>query len=257
MAITGASGGIGRALAHEFAAQGCALTLVARRREQLEELAHEVDVPAHVVGLDLADSERAVAWIPSAEAELGPIDVLINNAGTVISQRFSEVTPDEAARLAAVDYLTPLRLIHVVLPAMLRRRCGTIVNIASTGALAPNPGMVDYCGAKAGLAAASEALRGELRRTGVRVVTVYPGPIATDMLRAAQAGYPKLRRVSELPMGKPEELARRVRIAVERGHARVIYPRVYTLFRYLPGLARIALDRMTPEPLARHPDRSW
>ena len=110
--------------------------------------------------------------------------------------------------------------------------------------------MVHYCAAKAELAAASESLRGELRRSGVNVVTVYPGPIPTEMLRAAHAAYPRSCLVTDLPSGAPEELARRVRIAIQRRRARVIYPRVYSLFRYLPWVARFLLDWLTPAPIS-------
>ena len=249
--VTGASGGLGQALARELAAHGHRVTLVARRRRVLEELARELGSSAHVVAADVRNVEEVVVKLRDAEALLGPIDVLVNNAGTVVSHRFADVSDAEAREVIEVDLLAPLLLARAVLPAMLERRSGTIVNITSTGALGPNPGMVHYCAAKAGLAAASESLRGELRGTGVHVITVYPGPMLTPMLERANAGYPRQRRVTAIPTASPAEVARRVRRGIERGSARVVHPRVYGAFRYLPWLVRWLLDRFTPRPLPR------
>lgn len=251
VALTGACGGIGQALARELASAGYCLTLIGRNRDALDRLAGELRARTHVAEVDLINKRQVRDWIPSSERALGPIDVLINNAGAMVAGPFTEVVPTAADGVLQVDLLAPLALLAAVLPGMIAHRTGVLINVASTGALAPNPGMVHYCAAKAGLAAASESLRGELRGTGVRVITVYPGPIETGMLRAAHAAYPRSRLVTGLPSGSPEELARRIRIAIERGRPRIIYPCVYSLFRYLPWLARIVLDRLTPAPISR------
>lgn len=246
VAITGAAGGIGSALAREFSANEGYLTLVGRRMAPLESLRRRLSGPSQIVVRDLADATASADWVPHAESTFGPIDVLINNAGVVRSGAFIGASSREVESVMSVDLLAPLRLMHRVLPGMLARRAGVIVNIASVGALAPNPGMVHYCAAKAALAAASEALRGELRGTGVRVVTVYPGPIATPMLDEALTGYADRSLARRLPVGSAPELARRVRHAVERGHYRVIYPGVYSLFRYFPTMTRWMVDRYSP-----------
>src|SRR5262249_38267353 len=129
---------------------------------------------------------------------------------------------------------------------MLARGHGTIVNVASLAGIAPVPAMLYYNAAKAGLAAASEALHGELMRSGVHVVTVYPGPGATAMERAAREVYGDRGAVNLIPTGRPEVLARRIRRAVERRRARVIYPRFYALARHFPALTRWIIDRVTP-----------
>lgn len=249
--ITGASSGIGEAVVRELARAGWRVTLVARRRERLESIADELGPSAMALGADLCAINDLEAWFDAIERQAGPVDLLVNNAGTVAVGRFIDIDPGEARRVLDLDLAIPLSMCRAVLPRMLARRSGTVVNIASTGALAPNPGMVDYCAAKAGLAAASEALHGELRGSGVHVVTVYPGPIATQMLRAATAGYPPVRAVTLLPTGTAATLARRIRRAVERRRARVIYPRPYALFRYLPAIVRRLLDWLTPPPLPR------
>ena len=248
VAITGASSGIGAALAREFSAHGHAVTLVARRADLLQQVAASLPGETHVAVADLADVSRATSFLPGAEAALGPIDVLINNAGVQIVGPTSEVSPESGEQLLAVDLLAPLRLTHAVLPAMLARASGTIVDVASMAALAPTPGMTHYNAAKAGLAAASEALRGELRGSGVHVVTVYPGIIAsTDMARAALAKYEPSKMLAAFPRGTEETLASLVHRAVVRKQARVIYPRSGALSRWFPGATRWFVDRFTPK----------
>lgn len=248
IAITGASSGIGASLARELAKAGHSLTLVARREDRLRALAKEL-APAkvHVAPHDLGDVTHAADWIGAAEDALGPIDVLVNNAGVQIVAPSASVDPAEAERLFAIDLFAPLRLTRAVLPAMLRRGSGTIVDIASMAALAPTPGMMHYNAAKAGLAAASESLRGELRGTGVHVVTVYPGIIAsTEMAQAAMAKFEPSTALDVFPRGTEAELSRLVRVAIERKRDRVIYPRSGALSRWFPGTTRWFLDRFTP-----------
>jgi short-subunit dehydrogenase len=249
VAITGASVGIGEALAREWAGAGAKLTLVARRRELLDRLAGELGgTQTFVAGADLADPARSLEWIAPAEAALGPIDVLVNNAGVQYVEPFDAVSPERGERLLALDLLTPLRLMHAVVPAMLARRGGHIVNIASMAAFGFLPGMVHYDAAKAGLAGASETLRSELRKSGVNVLTVYPGPVKTAMADAAYASYENNPTARLLPSGTAGVLARRVRRAVERRSARVVYPRFYYLQMWFPGLGRFLTDRLAPHP---------
>lgn len=248
VAITGASSGIGAALCREFAAHGCNITMVARRRDVLERLSHDLPRETFVVEQDLRDVRHAAEWIAQAEARLGPIDVLINNAGVQIIGDFCGVGSENTEAMLSLNLLTPLRLTAEVLPGMIRRGRGTIVDIASVAALAPTPWMAHYNASKAGLAGASEALRAELRGTGVHVVTVYPGPIDTPMAEAGYAAYGDAAPSKHLPIGTTKVLASRVRSAVERKRARVIYPRVYVLTRHFPGITRWLLDQLTPRP---------
>lgn len=244
IAITGASSGIGEALAREFAAAGYKVSLIARRKELLVQLAASLPTQTFVKSVDLLDCTRCADWIPEAEAALGPIDLLVNNAGMQIVAPVEETTADDGEAVLKLNLLTPMRLTQAVLPGMLKRGSGTIVDIASMAALAPTPGMHHYNAAKAGIAAASEALRGELRGTGVHVVTVYPGPVATAMAQASFDRYGG--DVKWVPTGTTEGLAKRIRRAVEKRQSRVIYPRVYAVSRHLPALTRVLIDRFTP-----------
>jgi short-subunit dehydrogenase len=254
--ITGASSGIGAALARELAKpgvrggpEGCghSLTLVARRESLLRDLAKTLEVKTHVVAKDLGELETAADWIGAAEDALGPVDVLINNAGVQIVAPTTNVDPDEGERLLKVDLFAPMRLTQAVLPKMIARRSGTIVDVSSLAGMAPTPGMFHYSAAKAALAAASEALRGELRGTGVHVVTVYPGIIeTTEMAKTAMEKYEQSWLLSRFPRGNEERLAVLVRRAIERKHDRVIYPRSGLFTRWFPGTTRWMMDRFTP-----------
>ena len=253
VAITGASSGIGEALAREFSATGASVSLIARRKDLLDQIASSLATPTFVKSVDLLDCPNAAAWIAEAEARLGPIDILINNAGMQIVGPVEETSAEQGEAVLKLNLLTPLRLTQAVLPGMIRRKRGTLVDIASMAALAPTPGMHHYNAAKAGFAAASEALRGELRGTGVHVVTVYPGPIATAMAQASFEQYGD--SAKWIPTGTTEKLAQLIRHAVEKKRARVIYPRVYAVSRHLPALTRFMIDRFTPR-LARASDRT-
>jgi short-subunit dehydrogenase len=239
--ITGASTGIGEALARECARRGARLTLVARRRELLSELGAACGVRHHVIARDLSEAP-AEDWLDAAEAELGPVDVLVNNAGMENTGRMVESSVENAERLLHLNLVTPLLITRRLLPR-LATRGGAIVNVASVAALAPAPLQAWYAASKAGLAAFSEALRSEFRTSDVQVVTVYPGPVTTPM---AEAAYAKLGgrkgAVGMLPEGKADVLARRICHALARQKPRVIYPRFYVIARWAPWFARWVTD---------------
>jgi short-subunit dehydrogenase len=142
VAVTGASSGIGEAIAREFARAGASLTVVARRTELLEKIAKEC-APARVrvVSHDLAKPESAADWIAGAEAELGPIDVLVNNAGLENSGPTASSDVATGMRVLSLNMLTPILLTRAVLPGMIARARGTIVNVASLAAYSPMPRM--------------------------------------------------------------------------------------------------------------------
>jgi short-subunit dehydrogenase len=245
--VTGASSGIGEAIAAAYLARGAAVSLVARRRERLEALAAPAGAGrAHVIACDLAEHGRAAAVVAEAEAALGPLDVLVNNAGVQILGAMHEAPWAEAERLLALNVMAPLRMTMAAVPGMIARRSGCIVDVASMAALAPPPGMLFYNASKGALATASEGLRAELAPHGVHVVTVYPGPVRSDMEAAARARLEATPLAARTPMGSPEGLARLVLDAVARRRPRVIYPRVYALSRHFPNAARWLVDTFTP-----------
>jgi short-subunit dehydrogenase len=201
------------------------------------------------VATNLADVEHACDWIDAAESALGPIDVLVNNAGASLVHAIADTEWREAEALLRLNVLTPFKLTCALAPRMIARGRGCIVDISSVSALAPQPGFFFYNASKAALAAGSESLRAELRAHGVHVLTVYPGPVRTPMAAANFAVFDDaLARFA--PTGDAGVLARLVANAVEKRRARIIYPRVYVLARYFPALARWVIDHVMP-PMRR------
>jgi short-subunit dehydrogenase len=246
VAITGASAGIGEALVRAWAARGASVTLVARRKERLEQIAREVGGKTFVFAADLTVPERATDFLAPAEEALGPVDVLVNNAGVQHIEATELSVPEKGEELLRLNVLTPLRLTRAVLPGMLARGRGTIVDIASMAALAPMPGMYYYNAAKGGLGNASEGLRGEVRGRGVHVLTVYPGPVDTDMGRTGYTKYETSLTLRLSPLGTTGELARMILRGVDRKTSRIIYPRAYAVAFLFPGLARWFTAHFSP-----------
>jgi short-subunit dehydrogenase len=245
--VTGASSGIGEALAREYLRRGAAVTVVARREQPLRELAAGFADRCHVVPADLSEPATSCDWVDGATRALGPVDVLVNNAGAQIVRRAVDTQWDEAERMIRLNTLMPWRLTLRVLPAMLARGSGAIVDVASIAAIAPTPGMSFYGASKAALAAASETLRGELSGTGVHVMTVYPGPVKTPLEEAGRAAYePSALARLLTPAGDARVLARKIADGVEARRARIVYPAFFRVVHRFPNLARFVLARFTP-----------
>jgi len=245
--ITGASSGIGEALARELGRGDIKLTLVARRRELLDKLAGEIGPHCRGITHDLANSDDAGGWVADAEAAFGPIDVLINNAGMENTGATATADVENCKKLFHLNLITPVLLMRQLLPAMLARKSGMVVNVASVAALAPTPLQTYYGASKAGLAAFSEATRGELAGSGVHILTVYPGPVTTAMAESALKAFGGRENVPKVPEGTPEGLARLIRRAMEKKKKRVIYPRFYVTSRWMPWLARWIVDNFGPK----------
>ena len=244
--VTGASSGIGESLVREYLSRGDRVTLVARRRDRLDKLAKEAPDRAYVIQTDLGDREAAFSWLDEAEKANGPIDVFINNAGIQIVRSVLDTTPEDGEKLLWLDLHVPLRLTQLVLKRMVPRKSGTIVDIASMAGIGPTPGMFFYNAAKAGLAAASEGVRAEVKPHGIHVVTVYPGPVKSDMEAAAHEAIEENAFSKNVPTGDPAVLAKLIARAVDKKRPRVIYPGLYALSRHFPNLSRWAIDAMTP-----------
>lgn len=245
--ITGASSGLGAGMARHFAALNCNISLVARRKALLEALAEELDTETFVRVADLSELEDCGPLIDEVTEALGPIDVLINNAGVQYVEPYVGVSDERVERLFTVDLLAPLRLQRRVLQDMLPRRQGTIVNISSMAGIIATPGMCHYNGAKAALASCSESLRVELSGSGVNILTVYPGPVTSPMETAARMTFGDSFVTRHIPTGTAEGLASCVEKAVRRGSARVIYPRSYAVSRYMRVISQWLTDRSTPK----------
>jgi short-subunit dehydrogenase len=182
--VTGASSGIGAATARQLAARGVTVALVARRADRLEEVLADCLSTApdsRSWPADLSDPEGAAALARSIWDSQGGIDVVINNAGAPMRRPVQRLTMDEVQRTMRVNYLSPVAITLAVLPGMLERGSGTIVNVSSLGGRLGIATEAAYCGSKFALAGWSEALVADLAGTGVSVRLVLPGAIDTEI----------------------------------------------------------------------------
>jgi short-subunit dehydrogenase len=181
--VTGASSGIGAALAQSLAAGGARVGLVARRESRLVEVMDSCP-DACMWALDLADPDAVDRLITEAPAALGGIDMVVNNAGIPLRRPVTALAPADVERAMAVNYLSPVRLTLGLLPHLLDRPEAWIVNVTSVAATLSSPGEAAYDASKAALAAFSEAMAIDLWDTAVHVLAVYPGLVATELLDA-------------------------------------------------------------------------
>ncbi|HUJ58107.1 MAG TPA: SDR family NAD(P)-dependent oxidoreductase [Kofleriaceae bacterium] len=251
VAITGAAGAIGGALARAMRAAwpNVELALVDVDRAALERVAGELG-GASVHAADLRALDRLPALIGAIE-QTGPLDGLVNCAGVMRVLQLASWQWDDAHALLAVDLLAPLRLQDLVVRGMVARGFGVIVNVASMAGRVPLRGCAYYGASKAGLGLASEVARADLAPHGVRVVTVYPGPVKSALEQGAREAYGGgglLGRIA--PTGDPAELARRILHAIEHDEPRVIYPSVYGVGWTAPNLSRWLALSYGPPPIA-------
>ncbi|MBX3443623.1 MAG: SDR family oxidoreductase [Planctomyces sp.] len=200
--ITGASSGIGRELAAEFAERGADLVLVARRQDRLEALARELAaqhaVQAEIVTADLSREEEVRNVFEETQRRGLTIDVLVNNAGFGVMDRFQNVPTERLLQMIALNVSALTHLTRLFLPGMLERKSGRILNLASIAAFQPGPNVAVYFATKAYVLSLSEALWLELRRTGVTVTCLAPGPTRTDFGAGAAMEHTPLFRMSSM-----------------------------------------------------------
>lgn len=188
--VTGASSGIGREFARQLAPRARALVLVARRVDRLEELKKELagkhpSLAVHLVPCDLADRAATDAALERIAKEVGPVDILINNAGLGDVGVFDLASWSKIQQIIAVDVTALCHLTHRLLPGMLERRRGGILNVSSSAGLHFIPGFGVYAAAKNFVTALTEAVRIEARPAGVVVSQLCPGPVATEFEQVA------------------------------------------------------------------------
>ena len=182
--VTGASGGIGAAIARLLHRQGAAVAISGTRREALEALAGDLSERAHVLTCNLAAKDEVETLVPRAEEALGQIDILVNNAGVTRDNIFVRLSDEDWDRVIAVDLSAAFRLMRAAVRGMMRRRYGRIVGITSVVGVTGNAGQGNYAAAKAGMIGMSKALAHEVASRNVTVNCVAPGFIDTAMTRA-------------------------------------------------------------------------
>jgi short-subunit dehydrogenase len=252
--ITGASGGIGEALAVLAAQRGAKLVLSARRPAELERVRgrclETIGAAIAVLPLDLANFDAEAAAQAAAEP-FGPVDILVNNAG--VSQRSLVLGTDIAVyrSLMEVDFFAPVALTRALLPSMLARGGGRIVMIGSVVGRVGTPRRAGYSAAKHALGGFTEAARAELWREGIRFTLVLPGYIRTEVslnaLTADGGRYGTMDRATDAGLSA-QECARRIWRAVEKDRDEIVVARNEGVFlllkRFAPGLFSFLLKRL-------------
>jgi 3-oxoacyl-[acyl-carrier protein] reductase len=182
--VTGASGGIGEAIARVLHRQGAAVAISGTRREALEALAGDLSERAQVLICNLAAKDEVETLVPRAEEALGQIDILVNNAGVTRDNIFVRLSDEDWDRVIAVDLSAAFRLTRAAVRGMMRRRYGRIVGITSVVGVTGNAGQGNYAAAKAGMIGMTKALAHEVASRNVTVNCVAPGFVDTAMTRA-------------------------------------------------------------------------
>jgi len=221
--ITGASSGIGKQTALDFADQGARLLLVARRPQMLAAAADEaaaLHAEVHSLTCDLSQHDERTKLIDEVLSFHGVPDVLINNAGFGNYQLFSEEDFADVVRMMDVNYMAAAHLIHAFLPDMLKRGSGNIVNISSGAGKVAMPYMAPYSATKSALCALTESLAYELHKTGVTIHCINPGPTETEFFQAGiWKGTPRKKKAS------PADVSQAILQAIEENR----------LYSYVPS----------------------
>lgn len=266
--LTGASSGIGSALARELARKGYRLALTARRADRLEALAAEcrgLGSEVVVFPADLADTGVAGRLVADAVAAFGGLDVLVNNAGYGLAALFAQADPVDLARQLDVNLVTPILLARHAMPHLIGRK-GTLINVGSSMSAVAVPAFGVYGTTKAAMAYWNDALRREVGRLGVKVCLVEPGPVTTEFFDAVAGQKPSEpgpwdMRPPAFASATPEDVARRIARLIDRPRRRVsVLRRVVwplrlagALFRAWPALGDLALARRGDPGRGRKP----
>jgi len=207
--VTGASGGIGGAIARALHAQGATVALSGTRREALEVVAAELGERTHIVVANLSDPASVEQLAKDAEAALGSLDILVNNAGLTRDGLVMRMKDDDWQSVLDVNLTAAFRLCRAAVRGMMKRRFGRIVNITSIVGVTGNPGQVNYAASKAGMIGMSKALAQEVASRGITVNCIAPGFITSAMTDALNDDQ-KAKLLTGIPlgrMGSVEEIA--------------------------------------------------
>lgn len=246
--MTGASRGLGAAIARALHRRGADLVLVARDRADLERVGSELD--ADCVAGDLLDPDFESTLIDT----VGPLDILVNNAGIERTGRVADQSPDDIEAVLRLNLVVPARLCSRALPSMIERGRGHIVNMSSLSMAVDTAGWASYSASKAGLSSFSESLRVELHGTGVGLTLVEIGFVDTDMLaglRHDPVAAPVFERALRLRLQRvlePDEVASAVAEAVASSRRHVRLPRRTAALPASTNLARRTTRLLTPRP---------
>ncbi|MFA6954847.1 MAG: SDR family oxidoreductase [Thermoanaerobaculia bacterium] len=249
--VTGASSGIGATTAVALARAGCRVAVAARRQDRIDEIAtkcREAGSEAVAIRTDVTRREECLELVRRTTEAFGPPDILVNNAGFAIFDTIADARPEDIRSMLDTNYLGAVNCTQAVLPGMLERRRGTIVNVASIVGIMGFAGMGAYCATKFALVGFSEALRNETIARGLRVSLVCPGTTDTEFFDTAlrEKSPAAERLIMAVP---PERVTRAVMRAIRGGSARIIVPwpaAIYMRFKeILPGPAHFLMRKVS------------
>ena len=207
--VTGASGGIGGAIAKALHAQGAVVGLCGRNVGALQEIADKLGDRVHIFAKDLSMPDAADALIKLAEEKMGQIDILVNNAGLTKDGLFMRMKDEDWQIVQDVNLTAPFRLTRAAIRGMMKRRNGRVINITSVVGVTGNPGQANYCAAKAGMIGMTKSMAAEVANRGITLNCVAPGFIATPMTDGLTDDQ-KAKINQTIPagsMGTPEDIA--------------------------------------------------
>lgn len=212
--VTGGSRGIGKATAIKLAGEGATVAVhysraIDKAETVCEQIRGNLGQEAIPVQADIADRDAVNRMVATVTEELGAIELLVNNAGDVGDMTFEELTPEHWDRIVAINLTGPFNVLWAVKPGMIERQFGRIVNVSSIAALAVRPNQLPYAAAKAGVISLTKSCCGPLAAHNIRINSVAPGAIATDMLgEVSSEMVEQLRSTTPLGrLGEPEEMA--------------------------------------------------
>jgi 3-oxoacyl-[acyl-carrier protein] reductase len=204
--VTGASGGLGGAIARALHGQGAAVGLSGTRRDALDALAGELGDRAHVLACDLSDAEAVAALVGQARDAMGALDILVNNAGLTRDGLALRMKDDDWAAVIEVNLSAAFRLSRAALRGMMKQRWGRIINVTSVVGVTGNPGQANYAASKAGLIGMTKAIAAEVAGRGITVNCLAPGMIDTAMTQALSDDQREALR-ERIPAGRLGEAA--------------------------------------------------
>lgn len=236
--LTGAAGGLGRAIARGLVGSGRRVVLLDRNAEGLNELAQELGERAYPITIDTTDHARVDGILENVPAGFGPVDILINNAGHDIGGRvpFAEGSSDDWSNIIQTNLIGTMRITRAILPAMVARNAGHIVNVSSINAVRLVPDMTAYSTSKAGVRMFTQTLRGELTETALRVTEILPGLTRTGIILTRYRGDAEKEKAyfDQFKLAlEPEDVARTILFALEQPpHVQIAEIMVLPVNRY-------------------------
>ena len=210
--VTGATGGIGRAIVETLHRLGATIAITDINREALDAFAAQLGSRVFVFEANLTDAASLKALVKDAEAQMGKIDILVNNAGITKDGLAMRMTDEQFTDVLDINLIAPFMLMRTVMPGMMKRRYGRIINMASIVGVMGNPGQANYCASKGGMIAMTKAVAAEMAARGVTANCVAPGFVKTRMTDVLPEEV-KTKMLNSIPLarlGEPQDIANAV-----------------------------------------------